>query len=215
MIGLSIHLYLPYVFIPDLRNSGQSAEGITHMGNNLGEDLTAALLILHHDFGQDTLIVYAFSMGTLAVCNMLGRTELSTLLKQNEIIVEKIIFESPLVNVRETLRRQFSQYPVMPWYFDKTFNLFSKSISGFGDSMRMSLLLLRDVPTLILQTKNDQTTINDILDIELSEMPDHDSMRVIYFEGSGHVKIFQDAGYHVQFLEVVGDFLGTDSSQNP
>lgn len=84
-------IYLPYVFIPDLHNSGQSAEGITHMGNNLGEDLTAALLILHHDFGQETLIVYAFSMGTLAVCNMLGRTELSTLLKQNEIIVEKII----------------------------------------------------------------------------------------------------------------------------
>ena len=62
------------VFIPDLRNSGRSAVATTYMGYKFGEDVAASLLMLRNNFEQDTVMLYAFSMGAMAVCNtQIGR----------------------------------------------------------------------------------------------------------------------------------------------
>lgn len=195
------------VFIPDLRNSGRSAVATTYMGYKFGEDVAAALLMLHNNFGQDTMMIYAFSMGAMAVCNTLGRPELSGMLQSHNIVVEKIIFDSPLVNVKETLRDQFEQIPVVEFYFEKTYNLYSQKIQGFADHMRLSELLPNDIPVLILQSKNDQTTRNKFLELELAEMMDFQNVRVIYFDEPGHVKIFQDENHRVHYLNSVSEFL--------
>ena len=50
------------IFIPDLRNSGKSAPSKTYMGYKFGEDVTASLLMLQQKLGQDTIILYGFSV---------------------------------------------------------------------------------------------------------------------------------------------------------
>ena len=210
----SLHLNSVYnVFIPDLRNSGLSAPAKTYMGYRFGEDVTSALIMLHDNFRQDTVLLYAFSMGAMAVCNALGRPELSEMVHY-KIVIEKIIFDSPLVNVKETLREQFSQIPVVDSYFDESFSLYSKSINEFGEQMRLSRLLPKNIPLLILQSMDDKTTGNGFLDFELAEMKDFHQVKVIYFRGPGHVKIFQEEHTRQPYLKAVGEFLEADSFRN-
>jgi hypothetical protein len=195
------------IFIPDLRNSGKSAPSKTLMGYKFGEDVTATLTMLSDRLDQDTLFLYGFSMGAIAICNALGRPDLKEQLAQKGIVIERIIFDSPLANVKETLRDQASDVPLAGLYFDKIFKMYDDQAYGFGENMRMSKLLPNNVPVLILQSKNDHTTKNEFLSMELAEMQDHKKVGVIYFEGPDHVRIFQDNRTRVRYLNAVKDFL--------
>lgn len=195
------------VFIPDLRNSGKSSPSKTYMGYKFGEDVTATLLMLRERFAQDTTILYGFSMGAMAVSNALGRPELNTLLEKNQIVVEKVILDSPLANVKETLRDQSSEVLFGGIYFPEIFRHYSESIDGFGEQMRLSKLLPASTPVLILQSKDDQTTLSKDLENELNEMLDYPKINVVFFEGPDHVRIFQDDRTRLKYLEAVENFL--------
>jgi alpha-beta hydrolase superfamily lysophospholipase len=177
------------------------------MGYKFGEDVTATLTMLSDRLDQDTLFLYGFSMGAIAICNALGRPDLKEQLAQKGIVIERIIFDSPLANVKETLRDQASDVPLAGLYFDKIFKMYDDQAYGFGENMRMSKLLPNNVPVLILQSKNDHTTKNEFLSMELAEMQDHKKVGVIYFEGPDHVRIFQDNRTRVRYLNAVKDFL--------
>jgi alpha-beta hydrolase superfamily lysophospholipase len=195
------------VFIPDLRNSGKSAPAKTYMGYKFGEDLTATLLMLKQSFAQDTIILYGFSMGAMAIGNALGRSELRGLLEKNHVVAEKIILDSPLANVKETLRDQSSEVLFGGLYFSEIFRRYSESIDGFGEQMRLSKLLPTSIPVLILQSKDDQTTLNKNLEVELNEMQEYQNLDVVFFEGPDHVRIFQDERTRLKYLESVENFL--------
>ncbi len=203
------------IFIPDLRNSGKSQPSKTAMGYKFGEDVTATLVYLKEHYEQDTFMLYGFSMGAMAISNALGRPDLKSKLKENDIFIEKVILDSPLSNVKETLRDQTSEVLLSSYFFDEIFELYSKQINGFGEKMRLSKLFPKDIPLLILQSKDDHLTLNDILSIELNEMKDFSNINVVYFEGPDHVRIFQDNRTREQYLDAVGDFLTLTSKQLP
>jgi pimeloyl-ACP methyl ester carboxylesterase len=194
------------VFIPDLRNSGRSDVSSTFMGYKFAEDVAASMMHLNHRYDQDSFILYGFSMGAMAICNTLNRSELKAL-TQDKVHVEKIIFDSPLVNVKETIRTQVAAVPVASYFFDRAFQLYSSAIDGFGESMKISSLYDERIPTLILQSKDDSTTTFDILEYELKGLPVTDNLRVVFFEGPGHVKIFQDERTRAKYIKEVGNFL--------
>jgi predicted alpha/beta-fold hydrolase len=195
------------IFIPDLRNSGKSAPSKTYMGYKFGEDVTATLLMLKESFAQDTMILYGFSMGAMAIGNALGRSELNNLLEKNQIVVEKIILDSPLANVKETLRDQSSEVLFGSVYFPEIFRRYSESVNGFGEQMRLSKLLPMSTPLLILQSKDDHLTLSEDLEIELNEMREYQNLYVVFFEGPGHVRIFQDDRTKVKYIQTVEKFL--------
>jgi pimeloyl-ACP methyl ester carboxylesterase len=195
------------VFIPDLRNSGKSEPSKTYMGYKFGEDVTATLMMLKDNFRQEAFILYGFSMGAMAVSNALGRPELNNHLAQNNIIIEKIILDSPLANVKETIRDQSSEIPLGGLFFENAFNLYSASIHDFGEQMRLSKLLPKSIPVLILQSRDDHLTLAKDLDTELHEMKDYQNLHIVYFEGPDHVRIFQDDQTRVKYLDVVEAFL--------
>ncbi len=204
----SFHLDTAYnVFIPDLRNSGKSARAKTLMGYKFGEDVAASLMMLNRQYHQDTMILYGFSMGAMAIANVVGRPELNSMIKENNIHIEKIILDSPLANVKETLRDQTSSIPLSNIYFDRIFHLYSNQINGFGEKMRLSGLLPKNIPTLILQSKDDHLTLVKNLDTEIQTMKDFEQLQVTYFEGPDHVRIFQDTTTKVNYLKSVQAFL--------
>jgi len=158
------------VFIPDLRNSGTSESGSTYMGYRFGEDLTAGIQQLDTSFGQKNFILYGFSMGAMAICNAISRPDLKARYAE-DIRFEKIILDSPLANVKETLRMSAGSVPAAEHFFDRIFDLYSNEINGFGDSMKLSSLLDPTIPTLILQSADDKTTEISILEQELKQLP--------------------------------------------
>lgn len=195
------------IFIPDFRNSGRSAKSKTFMGYKFGEDLTATMLLLHKKFEQDTFLLYGFSMGAMAVCNALGRPDLSEILEQNQLSVERVLFDSPLVNVKETLRMQSEAIPLMPLFFDQIFKKYDETIDGFGERMRLSVLFPPDIPLLILQSNNDKTTPKACLIKELDNMENFSDLTVEYFNGPAHVQMFQDTLTTGQYYRAISGFL--------
>ena len=193
------------VFIPDLRNSGKSQEAKTYMGYKFAEDVIASLLEINKSFGHRSFVLYGFSMGAMAVLNVLGREDLKARYEDN-LVIEKVILDSPLINVKETLKAQTGKVPVAKYFFDELYQLYSEHIDGYGEQMRLSLLLDPNVPTLILQGINDQTTAVEILNMELRNIYDQ-NLEVSYFDGPGHVKLFQDGRTKNQYIEIVGKFF--------
>jgi pimeloyl-ACP methyl ester carboxylesterase len=202
------------IFIPDLRNSGKSADADTYMGYKFAEDVIASLLMLHEQKAQDTVVLYGFSMGAMAIANALGREELASTMAENGLVVSKVILDSPLANVEATLRSQSSQVFMGKMFYPKIFRKYSESISGFGDQMRISILLPRNLPTLILQSKDDKLTPYQILDSELNEMTDFNHLSVTYFEGPGHVRAFQDSTTKPLYIEAVKSFMFPPASDD-
>ena len=80
--------------------------------------------------------------------------------------------------------------------------------------MRISSLLNPDISTLILQSKDDKTTRLAILQQELSEMKDFNNLKVEFFEGPGHVKLFQEKSTQHQYIKSVSDFLYNTSIES-
>jgi len=204
----SFHLDTAYnIFIPDLRNSGKSAKAKTLMGYKFGEDVAASLIMLNKQYHQDTMLLYGFSMGAMAIANVVGRPELSSMIEEKDIHIEKIILDSPLANVKETLRDQTSSIPLSSIYFERIFHLYSNQINGFGEHMRLSELLPKNIPTLVLQSRDDHLTLIKNLEAEIQTMKDYSHLKVCYFEGPDHVRIFQDTTTKINYLQSVEAFL--------
>lgn len=199
------------IFIPDLRNSGKSAPTKTYMGYKFAEDVISSLQLMKKEYLQDTMVIYAFSMGAMATLNATGRIDLIEVLDKEAIVIEKIILDSPLANVKEILKVQASQVPFALFTFDDIFELYSKNINGFGENMRISWLLNPAIPTLILQSKDDELTLLAILEEELHQMDSFHNLKVVYFEGPGHVRIFQDFRTREKYIREVGSFWRTSS----
>ncbi|NJN27549.1 MAG: alpha/beta hydrolase [Cyclobacteriaceae bacterium] len=195
------------VFIPDLRNSGKSQQTKTYMGYKFGEDLTASLQLLKERYHQDTVILYGFSMGAMAILNATGRSQLKSILRNEHIAVIKIVLDSPLANVKATLTDQAMDMPLADVLVDKVYELYGNEINGFEDSMKLSVLLDKHIPALIVQSRDDKLTKTYILRQELLLLQDYPLLDTAFFDGPDHVKLFQDERTQAAYIETVGSFL--------
>jgi len=201
------------IFIPDLRNSGKSAPSKTYMGYKFGEDVLASLLMLKKRYQQDTMALYGFSMGAMAIANVSGRSDLAERVDQEQIVIERIILDSPLSNVKETLSIQSSSVPGAGIFFERAFTLYSREINDFGEKMSLSNLLPQDIPILILQSKDDRLTLYQFLEIEIEHMTEFDLLTVKYFEGPDHVRLYQDKETDSEYTETVRQFFQSEVSK--
>lgn len=195
------------VFIPDLRNSGKSEISRTLMGYKFAEDLAASLLFLKREKHQDTVVLYAFSMGAMAVMTALDRKELSDSLKKYNIYIEKMIFDSPLTNVYETLYYNANELGVPKLLFDQTFELMQKETQSFAGKMKMSVLIDRiGCPLIIFQSKADRSTPYPIFEKEYGLIK-RDDIRLYLYDSLEHVQIYQNEKYKEEYTRRVGDFM--------
>ncbi len=143
----------------------------------------------------------------MSILNVIGRDELSDSLENHSIQIEKLVFDSSLSNVYETLWQNGQEMGLPRFFFDLVLQDFSSQINGFGDSLRLSALWNGGkIPTLFLHSKDDPTTSFQILLDELSQF-DRESYRLETFDRVGHVMIYQDSAYHEEYSNIVGDFI--------
>ncbi len=191
------------IFIPDLRNSGKSQPTKTYMGYKFGEDVVSSILLMNSQYKQNNFILYGFSMGAMAILNATGRNDLTKLYKN--IAIEKIILDSPLVNVKKTLKAESPSVLSANIIFTDIFKMYSDQIKGFGDNMKLSALLNPDIPTLVLQSRDDHTTSVEILEGELNTLDKSAKIETVYFHGPGHVQLFQEK--KSKYMSSVESFL--------
>lgn len=195
------------IFIPDLRNSGKSHPAKTYMGYKFAEDVTAAMQFMQSSFQQDTFMLYGFSMGAMAILNTEGRSDLQDIIHQHHITIERVLLDSPLSNVKATLFHSVSDTGVLRHFFDDIYNKYSDRIGGHGENMKLSALYDANIPMLILQSHDDHTCPADVLNQEITNIPSGNKPDIVYFEGPGHVKLFQNRRTRAKYLAAVKDFL--------
>lgn len=195
------------ILIPDLRNSGKSEPAKTFMGYKFAEDLTAYLQYLKREKRQDTVVLYGFSMGAMAVMTMMNRPDLMKIIDENKIVIEKVILDSPLSSVKATLKINADEMGLPDFIFDAAFERFSGKINDFGENMHLSYLMGSiEAPVLLLQGKNDQTTPHGILQEELKNVA-KENLEIVYFEEVGHVRIYQNEKHKKTYTEKVAEFI--------
>ncbi|MCC5931024.1 MAG: hypothetical protein JJU28_17390 [Cyclobacteriaceae bacterium] len=197
------------IFIPDMRNSGKADAAETYMGYKFAEDALSAILFAHQRYGQEVFVPFSFSMGAMATFNIIGRDDLRLRLEEKGIIIDKIIVDSPLSNVRETLSKSARDMKLPAFIFNRAYAIFNRQINGFADSMSMHTLLSKNynTPILVIQSRSDETTPYSILEEELLLLDDHDNIESWIMEGPGHVKIYQDSAFMNDYIQKVLEFM--------
>jgi len=193
------------VFIPDLRNSGNSDEAKTGMGYEFAEDITAAMSMLKGSYQQEEFVLWGFSMGAMASATAINRPDLVELQQKEGHKVTKLILASPLSNIKETARVAGADMGIPNFIFNESWKGFEKVIDGWGDNMKFSYLLSNNkVPTLVLYGNGDATTPSEILEAEIEGM-----MHVypILFKGADHVQIYTQPEFKERYATMVSDFL--------
>ena len=146
-------------------------------------------------------------MGAMAILNVTAREDLTQLYSDKSIVIEKIILDSPIVNVKKTLKIVTKDSHVPGFVFNKVFKLYGKEINDFGEKMKLSALLDPQIPTLIMQSEDDETTHVHILKKELSSLGQFDKLEIVYFKGPGHVKMYQDENTNSKYINSVRSFI--------
>jgi pimeloyl-ACP methyl ester carboxylesterase len=205
----SLHLDTLYnIFIPDMRNSGESDPATTYMGYKFAEDIASSILMLSEKKNQKRFTVYGFSMGAMASMTLVGRPDLQELLGQHQLSVEKLILDSPLSNVQETLWLEAKKMGLPKFLFDITFSKFDELVNGYGENLCISKNLEKfEKPVLILQSEDDTTTPLDIFKSEIDRLSSSPNIRVIYFQGPDHVRMWQDERTQLKYMATCKAFF--------
>lgn len=193
------------IFIPDLRNSGKSEEAKTALGYEFAEDIVGSMAMLKKDFGQSHFVLWGFSMGAMASATAVNRPDLVEYCEKENLVVNKLILESPLSNIYETTKVASDEMGIPEFIFDMSFNKFDHLVDDWGQNMKFSYLLTHHpLPTLVLYGNGDSTTPAEILENEIKGLS---NVQAELFEGADHVLIYTRPEFKERYTLAVSDFL--------
>ncbi|WP_156299189.1 alpha/beta hydrolase [Streptobacillus canis] len=199
------------IFLPDLRNSGKSDVARTAFGYRFAEDIKNTVLMLNEKFGTKDFILYGFSQGGMgsALVPYLYEKELN----EKGVVIEKMILDSPVSNIKETILHHSLFLGFKIPYAIMSFPLarFNFRIDGKLNELRLSRVLGK-VPTLILQSEKDEATPYDMINEEYQiikdkSMYDASVIKPIFkaFRKGQHVRIYLQ--YKWEYTYSIQNFL--------
>lgn len=197
------------LFLPDLRNSGMSPEARTMLGKYFAQDLFGAVQFLHKNYSIDSIVLYSFSMGSMASMIFLNDENYLKFMSENNIKIEKLIMDSPMSNAKENLVYGSVESGYPEWLTRGVLSGYSLWFDGNLDHLRLSYLLPKiHIPVLILQGKMDKTTPYDIFKKELSSIDQKKHhFRLIYFDHANHVFLYPHKEYHQTYIKTISNFF--------
>jgi len=202
-------------FIPDYRNSGNSSDATTELGNKFAEDLTASILMVNEKYNTTDFILYSFSMGALATADFMWRSDLQEKTASKNITIQKMIFDSPLSNAPATVEAVSKEMGAYDFMVQEVMDNLSDEIrlpngDEVFDKMRFSVLLKEvEQPILMLQSETDIATPAKFLKEELGIL-DSKNIKAVYFDNPSnaeftHVRMY--IHHKDKYEKLVKDFL--------
>ena len=191
------------IFIPDLRNSGQSSGAVTALGYYVADDIYNSLRFLKEEKGNTGFILHGFSMGALGITIAMKRYEEEL----KNVDVRYLLLDSPVSNARKVMSYEVTQRMGLPGFvaFIGTTALDMKL--GFAlNSMKLSETLKNtDTPTLIMWAADDDKVPGEFLEEETSGLP-ASLVKVVHFDTGNHSRLYLLKKQ--KYTETVGRFIG-------
>ncbi len=195
------------VFLPDLRNSGISPDASTGLGSKFAEDISGAIKFLHETYKTREILFYSFSMGAMATMYFLAHPDLQAYIKQQEIVISKIVLDSPMANARANVELQGLKDGIPGFLLGLGFASYDFLNDFSLDHLRMSHSMPRiNAPVLILQGGKDLYTPRSILDKELKQISKK-NLEVHFFPEAKHVTLWTNPKYKENYTNIVRNFL--------
>ena len=191
-------------FIPDLRNSGKSDVARTKMGYCFGQDIFHTMEMLNEKFGKNNFTLYGFSQGGMGSA-IASKMYIKTLRKKG-IIIEKLILDSSISNIRKRIKEDARKRRVPKFIVSVIVRIFNLRVGSHLDKLKLSYLLKR-IPTLIIQSKNDKATTYGMLMEEYNELAQNENIKLKVFEKGSHTRIYADPECKDEYAEAVKEFL--------
>lgn len=198
------------IFIPDLRNSGKSDTNKTAFGYKFAVDLWYTLDMLKKRFNYNNFTFFAFSQGAMASSILTGIYKEK--LKENNIIIEKMILDSPIANVKKIIKQnaKIKNIRIPLVITNLALYKFNKSIDNNLNKLRLSYLL-GNIPTLIIQSEKDNVTLYDDIVNEYQILKQREKNENIAktnfkaFRKGLHVRTYLE--FYNEYVKTVVDFL--------
>ena len=148
-------------------------------------------------------------MGAMATQVMLDRADTRERLADAGASIDRVIFDSPLVNMEANFYSEARQKLPLPTFMMTGAMLFFDARQDLElERMRFSVLRA-GLPEklLVLQARNDTKTLAVLLEEELALMSAAEKPRVHFFETGQHVQAFQTPANRERYIKLVADFL--------
>ncbi|MCB1172699.1 MAG: hypothetical protein KDK39_03995 [Leptospiraceae bacterium] len=183
------------ILLPDLRNSGGSAEAESSLGWDFAEDIVSSMETLKQKWGHDRFVLYAFSTSAMATGVLHYRPDLKERMKAGGLAIKALVFDSPLSN------SEANYYFLAHKKFGLPDFVMAGGITFFGwqapfrlDELRLSHLYpaYQHLPLIIFQSQQDQTTPYSIFEHEYAQIKDPAHIQLHVFEAGDHVRIYQN-----------------------
>lgn len=170
------------ILLFDMRNGGYSPRAKTGIGEFFSKDISSAIDFMNVR-GHKNFYLWGFSMGSMAVIKAIKE-------KQNNISIDGIIMDSPLVNGEKTITYTFikegqNQFIANLASFFYNINLKNKLREySFG-------YLLKDInyKILIFQSKTDLITPYNIFSQEMEQIKNKELIEIVTFEEGEHLSL--------------------------
>ncbi len=181
------------VFMPDLRNSGRSDLAPTAMGFYFAEDIFHTMLYLNASHGRRRFILHGFSMGAMGISCLIARKGVMDTLHQRGIVIESIILDSPVANVRRNVFADITKgrgLPSVVAYIGLA--ALDMKLGGFLDNMALGNIYAgTSLPVLIMSAKDDTKTPIEFLEKEYEKLKGS-GVRLVVFEKGNHARLFNE-----------------------
>lgn len=198
-----------HVFLPDMRNSGQSPIAETAMGYLFAEDLAGGIRWLATTKGIRHVVLYAFSMGAQASNTLLIREELMDIVHANNVSIDALVFDSPLANVEATLLKNGKEKGIPSFITSRILSEFDNQyLNGKLNKMKIHQGINQfKNPVILLQSKEDAITHYDIFENETLLLRNRDKLYIKVFEKGEHVRIYTEDSEREAYSKEVIDFI--------
>lgn len=191
-------------FIPDFRNSGKSDVAKTKLGYNFAIDINHTMEMLQDKFGQNKFVLFGQSQGGMGSA-IVSRLHIGNLRKKG-IKIEKLILDSSISNVKKRIKEDAKKRKVPKFIASVVIRIFNIRVGNRLDKLRLSYLLKR-IPTLIIQSKEDKATTYAMLMDEIKYLKDNNSVQLKVFDKGSHTRIYAEKNNKDEYTQTIFNFL--------
>lgn len=168
-----------------------------------------AIQFLKRNYNNKRIILYSFSMGSMASMLFLNNEEYMKDLSKKNIQIEKLIMDSPMSNAKEILMYGSIKTGFPEWLSTAVLSGYQWKFDGDLDKLRLSVLLPNiKIPILIFHGKMDESTPFEIFEKEYRELPEKMlNIKTVFFEKGKHVYLYPKKEYRDQYITSVKNFI--------
>ena len=174
------------------------------MGYCFGQDIFHTMEMLKERFGKNNFTLYGFSQGGMG--SAIASKMYVKVLRKKGIVIEKLILDSSISNIRKRIKEDAKKRRVPKFIVSVIVRIFNFRVGSHLDKLKLSYLLKR-IPTLIIQSKNDKATTYGMLMEEYNELAQNEHIRLKVFEKGSHTRIYADPDCKDEYAKAVKEFL--------